>query len=544
MASTILTGHYTSDLANTPVVIMGQFETLYLASTGLIATIGLNSPAIRGTSSSLRIHGEVFAGSGVGVEFVGDGGNIYIAETGYIDTQFGAVYSTGGFLRLTNRGVLQGGNVGVAMDGGGNTVQNFGEIYSHGLGNAAVSFGVTGLTGYVNDLYNYGAIFGSVEGGSDRESVLNVGTIHGPVSLGDGQDSFDSRRGTLTYGTVNGAGGNDFIYGSKGDEAFLGGGAGNDSIRGMRGEDQIYGGTENDTLWGLGDDDTIFGQEGNDLLIGGLGADALDGGANFDTASYQKAAGGVVAYLLAAYANSGEAAGDSYVGIEALVGSKFNDRLTGDHLSNRLDGESGVDTLSGARGDDSYVVDNLSDLVVESANFGNDTVFATVTRTLEANVEHLIFQGSSVVNGTGNTLDNFVRGNAASNVLNGLTGNDTVAGGFANDTLTGGAGLDTFFFDTAANTNSNCDRITDFNVAADTIQIDNADFGGLPSVGLLAAGAFRIGAAAADADDRIIYNSATGALFHDADGNGGVAAVRFALLATGLGLTSQDFIIV
>jgi serralysin len=62
--------------------------------------------------------------------------------------------------------------------------------------------------------------------------------------------------------------------------------------------------------------------------------------------------------------------------------------------------------------------------------------------------------------------------------------------------------------------------------------------------GALAEGAFRTGAAAADADDRIIYNSATGALLFDADGNGGGAAVPFATLAAGLAMAAGEFVVI
>ena len=60
-------------------------------------------------------------------------------------------------------------------------------------------------------------------------------------------------------------------------------------------------------------------------------------------------------------------------------------------------------------------------------------------------------------------------------------------------------------------------------------------------MGALNPNAFATGSAAADADDRIVYNNATGQLFYDADGNGGIAAVQFATLATGLALTASDF---
>ena len=75
------------------------------------------------------------------------------------------------------------------------------------------------------------------------------------------------------------------------------------------------------------------------------------------------------------------------------------------------------------------------------------------------------------------------------------------------------------------------------------IQLDDAVFAGL-TLGGLAANAFYIGAAAHDADDRIIYNSATGALLFDADGNGAGAAVQFATLTTSLALAAGEFVVV
>ena len=81
------------------------------------------------------------------------------------------------------------------------------------------------------------------------------------------------------------------------------------------------------------------------------------------------------------------------------------------------------------------------------------------------------------------------------------------------------------------------------NVGDDTIELENAVFTGL-ATGVLAAGAFHIGAAAADGDDRIIYNDVTGALIFDADGSGAGAATWFATLTTGPSPTNEDFVVV
>jgi serralysin len=90
---------------------------------------------------------------------------------------------------------------------------------------------------------------------------------------------------------------------------------------------------------------------------------------------------------------------------------------------------------------------------------------------------------------------------------------------------------------------TNRDKVQDFNVVDDTFHLDNAVFMGL-AVGTLSAGAFHVGSSAAAADDRIIYNSATGALIFDSNGNAAGGAVDFATVGTGLGLTAVDFFII
>ena len=103
----------------------------------------------------------------------------------------------------------------------------------------------------------------------------------------------------------------------------------------------------------------------------------------------------------------------------------------------------------------------------------------------------------------------------------------------------GGAGGDAFVF-TAALGGGNIAALPDFAVGSDRIYLDDAVFGAL-TPGALNPNAFRVGSAAADADDRIVYNSVTGALLYDADGNGAAAAVQFATLHEGLALTASDF---
>lgn len=132
-------------------------------------------------------------------------------------------------------------------------------------------------------------------------------------------------------------------------------------------------------------------------------------------------------------------------------------------------------------------------------------------------------------------------GREGNDKLKGGAGNDTLNGGAGRDVLTGGAGKDHFVFDTKLS-RTNVDRITDFNVVSDRIDLDRDIFSKLP-VGALKASAFVIGTKAADAGDRIIYDDKTGKLFYDVDGTGRIEATQFAELKPHLELTADDFLI-
>jgi serralysin len=126
-----------------------------------------------------------------------------------------------------------------------------------------------------------------------------------------------------------------------------------------------------------------------------------------------------------------------------------------------------------------------------------------------------------------------VVGNAGANILD---------GGLGNDLLVGLGGADTFRFTTALGS-GNVDSLFDFVSGTDKIALDDAVFTGL-APGALPASAFVIGTAAQDADDRIIYDSATGALWFDADGKGAGAAVQFATLTGHPTLIASDFTVI
>ncbi len=229
-------------------------------------------------------------------------------------------------------------------------------------------------------------------------------------------------------------------------------------------------------------------------------------------------------------------------GSDTINGLGGNDTLNGLDGNDTLDGGVGRDTMAGGLGDDTYVVDNTSDKVTEQANAGTDTVRSSVKFTLGSNIENLVLTGSSGLSGTGNGLANVLTGNSGANALSGQAGDDTLYGKLGNDSLSGGAGRDIFVFDTAIG-RTNIDKISDFSVVDDTMALSVAVFKAL-QVGSLSAEAFYKGTAAADASDRIIYNSSTGALYYDPDGVGGTAQQQIATLSKNLGLTAADFLLI
>jgi len=219
-----------------------------------------------------------------------------------------------------------------------------------------------------------------------------------------------------------------------------------------------------------------------------------------------------------------------------LTGNDLNNYVTGNAGNNTLDGGTGSDYLWGRGGNDSYFADG-NDVVLEYAGQGYDIVYARSNFVLGVGV-HVEVLGT--INNfatvdialTGNELVNYVTGNAGAN---------TIDGGAGADTLEGRAGADRFAFSTALG-GGNIDLILDFATGVDKIALDDAVFTGL-GLGALPANAFVIGTQAGDADDRIIYNASTGALYYDADGNGAGAAVQFATLQYAVPITASDFIV-
>ncbi len=238
---------------------------------------------------------------------------------------------------------------------------------------------------------------------------------------------------------------------------------------------------------------------------------------------------------------------------DVLAGGSGADSIAGNQGDDVLSGGLGSDTLGGGQGNDRYVAD-LDDIIVEAVGNGIDTIVASANFTLVVNVENLELADGDNIDGTGNSLRNTLIGNGGNNRLAGLlgadsldggSGDDTLVGGAGADTVTGGAGADHFVFDSRANSGAR-DLITDFVTGTDKLAIDRSAFTALAGfdAGALDASVFIVGAKAQTADQHLIYNAATGALFYDVDGAGGIGQQQLALLVGQPALMAADIILI
>ena len=330
----------------------------------------------------------------------------------------------------------------------------------------------------------------TLEGGLGNDTYVAGGAFTVVEAAGAGDDVIMTT--VLTYTLP--ANVERLIY--TGANAFTGTGNAENNV--------ITGGALADTLSGGLGDDTLVGGLGNDILHGGAGADVFDGGGGADTASYATAGSGVVVDLASGATSTGDAVGDTFIGIELFVGSGFNDTFVSGAGADNLNGAVGTDTVSyaastaavnvnltngavsggyaqgdvltsiervvgsafndtltsstsgrtleGGAGDDLYIW-NGGATILEAAGGGTDTVQTTATVvTLQANVERLVYLGSAAFNGNGNGENNEIiggsgvdtlLGNGGDDTLNGADGDDVLIGGAGADHLVGGAGTDT-----------------------------------------------------------------------------------------------------
>jgi Ca2+-binding RTX toxin-like protein len=384
-------------------------------------------------------------------------------------------------------------------------------------------------------------------GGAD---ILNGG------SGVDTADYFDSSEGVVVSLITDTAGNGDAEDDELNSIENLNGSAHADHLYGHDGVNVLVGRDGNDTLKGFGANDTLRGEDGNDYMDGGTGADSMIGGLGNDIYIVDNAGDSVsesggqgvdtvrisTSWTMTAGADieTLETTDETDTAAINLTGNATGNQVIGNDGANTINGGGGADQMVGRSGNDTYFVDNAGDSVTEFGGQGLDQVRTSVSWTLTAGADVETLRttndaGVGAINLTGNASGNVVLGNNGNNVLAGVDGDDE---------LTGLAGQDSFLFDTPLSEAFNIDVITDFNVADDTIRLDDDIFSSGLGLGNISAGEFVIGAEALDGNDRIIYDDTTGALYYDADSAGGADAIQFATLSTGLALTYLDFFVV
>ncbi|MBX3568367.1 MAG: hypothetical protein KF914_09935 [Rhizobiaceae bacterium] len=306
-----------------------------------------------------------------------------------------------------------------------------------------------------------------------------------------------------------------------------------------------------DVLKGLGGDDTYRVYNSGDTIVEGV-----DEGAN-DTVLTNVS----FDLLEGVYIETFGALNQKSTASLNLYGNTLAQEITGNAGKNIISdgGKGAADVLKGLAGNDTYRVYNAGTVVVEGAGQGlKDTVQAAVSYTLKAGVEVEVLtttsaSGKGALSLYGNEFGQTITGNKGANALRGYDGDDTInggdgadkiSGGLGNDTLAGNAGADTYYFSYALDEMTNVDTIKGFS-GIDLISLSSSIFSKAGPAGNLAASAFvaNVDGKAADASDRIIYETDTGILRYDPDGTGAAAAITFAIMDGLPSMNAGDFVI-
>ncbi len=516
---------------NTPGFDVKDGESLELAAGGIIKAegTGINYTGsafltIKGTvdaggyavnfgvvnpSPNLTLHvghsGVLKGNSGIG-SFIGANSSLTLINDGWIEAKAGPVLNIANVASVANNGTIAGSIRASNVEG-------------------------TGM------IINSGSIVGDVDWSNGGRVIVDNrhGTISGDIKL--------SREYRSTF--YGGSGSEDITLGSSDD--YADGGAGNDIFRSNgRGIDTILGGSGNDTV--------IFQGASTDYTINRLDA-----------------------HNVKVIRNANASA--DIAGLKDIRFLKFNDKteilyntapdsigLSTKVLAETAQVNTPVISLSARDADGDALTYSLVDPSGTFRLDGNTLVltkaldYESGARQVTVTVEAKDNYGGKASQAFTIDIANVVEenpltlfGTAGADVLAGENGSDKFYGGLGNDTLTGGLGQDVFVFDArlaktnTANKRYNLDRITDFNVADDTIHLKKSIFKGISKTGVLSKSAFYAGtkSAAHDASDRIIYNKNTGALLYDQDGDGHrYQAIQIATLSTKLALKNTDFFVI
>ncbi len=486
--------------------------------------VGRSSDPLKSLTLNLQVAGvEIIYGAHGADYFDGSGQTVNLIEQGWLgdDTLIGGTANDnlngdeGNDTLIGNDGddVLKGWYGDDTMFGGKGNDQLDAFIGNNtvwgGDGNDAISSGIDpGVLG-LDKLYGEGgndtlSSRGTdiVDGGAGDDNLF-VDTLIASIQGGTGTDTLTVTDATGGSGlslelfvtgieNINGSQLDDHFDGSKQKVAL--------TMDGRGGNDILEGGSAVDVITDFSGNNTLIGNGGNDTLLGGLGDDVMFGGQ----------------------------------GDDVINGSFGNDKISGGPGKDYIDGGEGIDTLLYVFSSEGGIIDLQNQV---SAIDGVLEAFTSIENAVGSQGRDFIF---------GSADDNKLLGMSGDDVLRANDGNDVLMGGLGNDILEGGAGNDRFRFNTALDATDNFDKILDFNVTDDKILLSQDVFSSFTGKGFILADNFVAGInpTAADANDFLLYNSATGVLSYDADGSGTLTSVDFISLTGNPALTVSNFLIV
>ncbi|WP_438299755.1 M10 family metallopeptidase C-terminal domain-containing protein [Pseudomonas sp. NMS19W] len=387
--------------------------------------------------------------------------NVALTGSGFFTVYGNALNNT--LVGNSDDNTLNGGAGADIMQGGaGNdsyVVDNVGDVV---IEDSASATEIDSVYSYID--YTLGA------------NLENLNLVGGAIRA-TGNSLNNILRGTDGNNILDGGAGADIMIGGAGDDTYI-----VDNIGDVVTENYRWDGTdtvrasvnytlgqwvENLTLTGNGNiyaigneqNNVLIGNDGDNQLVGGAGLDTMIGGKGNDAygidqvgelALIQEFANEgtdllVIEYDSSARSNVIDLNQASLLNIEdvaitgaggfTVYGNALNNTLTGNSGDNTLNGGAGADIMIGGAGNDSYVVDNIGDVVIEQGPLASeiDSVYSYIDYTLGANLENLNLVGGAL-NATGNSLNNILRGNDNDNRLIGGAGLDTMIGGKGNDT--------------------------------------------------------------------------------------------------------------
>jgi trimeric autotransporter adhesin len=329
------------------------------------------------------------------------------------------------------------------INGTGNDLNNIitgnagGNLLGGGYGDDAIG------GGYGNDTLNGGGGADTMSGEKDDDTYFVDDA--GDQVIENFNEGIDTVNSSIAYNLCSDVEnliltGTDNIDGIGNDlNNIITGNAGGNLLGGGYGDDTLNGGVGADTMSGEKDDDTYFVDDAGDQVIeySNEGIDTVNSSITYNL-------GSDVENLVLTGTDNIDGTGNDLnniitgnAGGNLLGGGYGDDAISGGYGNDTLNGGAGADAMSGGYDNDTYIVDNAGDRVIENLHEGIDTINSSITYSLGSDVENLILTGTDNINGTGNNLNNIVTGNAGSNRLGGGYGNDSINGGAGNDYIIG-----------------------------------------------------------------------------------------------------------